>query len=428
MELLILTLAELLCSTLFWLGLLILSVITLGVQMTFIVFESVLIPLLGNLANTLKSRRKTSITPDISESEKDTQAVASELPVSIPQTENVSKKKKTLWHKVAVWNIVICSVFLVLFFLSAMVANTFYFEPLLRFSLRNVKNRFNVSITFDKAEGSFWTGKIQLQNVSVLRKNCQTSDFDLKGNNVEIDLSMVNLLYWSFVFESVNVSGFKGTWEQIGKSDKLKPRKSFRIDRLSMEDIQIDFTDRTLEKEPFKIAIKLDNIESVPLRSDWAMFDVLFRSRGHGSVNDIPFKIDSGKGKYFWQMDNVPVNLFAYYIDALHWFDEGKIDLVIENKFDKNEVSMHWSLIFHDFHAAVPKDADMKVRFLALPLVAFFNLKSKHLPLEFELQIKENDFQFQTTTELNDFVRIILNDKMMDTFKKVKDYLNNNNE
>jgi hypothetical protein len=425
MELLIAPLAEALCSLLYLLIVLTFNTIVLGTEIVFMILEMVLVPLLElfckSLADTLKSRRKTSELPKVSELEKDTKPISSELPASIPQTEKVSKKKKMFRHQVAVWSAAVCSVFLVLFFIGVTVANTFFFESSLRFSLRQIKNRTNIAITFDKAEGNFWTGKIQLNNVSVLRQNHKISEFDLQGNNIELDLSMVNLLRWSFVFESVKISGFKGTWEQVGKSDKLKPRKNFRIDRLSMEDIQIDFTDHTLEKEPFKTVIKLDNMESVPLRSHWAMFDILFRSRGHGSVNGIPFKVDSEKGKHFCSADNLPVEFLAHYLRIFDWFDNGKVDLLIEDKVDKGEVVIHWSLILHDFHAKVPEEANLKIKAAALPLVTFLNLKSKHLPLEFELRIKEKEFQFQSTTELNDLVRVLLNIKIGDALKKFKD-------
>ncbi|MDR2704546.1 MAG: hypothetical protein LBC02_02090 [Planctomycetaceae bacterium] len=440
MEILIIILAELLTPILIPISTLIFGLVVLVIEIPFLILEAIFEPvftfLLGLIskkyAEVWKSRRKEQHVPppEISELNETeiAEPISSELSTPIPQTEKISKKKKTFWHKVAVWSVVICSAFLVLFLAGITIANAFFFESLFRFSLRQAENRTNIAVTFDKVEGSFWTGNIQLNNVTVSRQNHKISNFDLRGEEVEIDLSMSHLLCWSFVFESVKISGFKGTWEQIGKSDKLKPRRSFRIDHFSMNDIQLNFMDRTLEKGQFQTMIKLDTMESVPLRSNWAVFDILFRSRGRGSINDIPFIVDSEKGKHFYRINDLPIEFFAPYVGMLDWFDKGKIDLLIENKLGSNEVAMHWSLIVHDFHARVPEGTNPKIKTVALPLVIFLNLKSKRLPFEFDLQMKENEFHFKSSTELSDVARIILGNKIMDALKKLKEHFPKNDD
>jgi len=119
-------------------------------------------------------------------------------------------------------------------------------------------------------------------------------------------------------------------------------------------------------------------------------------------------------------MNDVPVDLLAHHVGTLDWFDEGKVDLLIEDTFDGNDVSMHWNLVFHDFLVKAPEGTPLKVKTAMLPLVAFLNLKSKRLPLEFDLQLKENEFRFKSTTELNDVARLVLGDKIMDGLKKLK--------
>lgn len=381
--------------------------ITLTINLIALALEILFLILEGGISGYLAARKKKQ--------------EAAQNVEEIQELPERPKRVKSLWHKIAIRGTIVCSAILLLIVLTAVIANAFFFESVMRFALRQVDKRTDIAIEFDKAGGSFWTGQVCLDGVSVKRQGHPTSCFDLKGESVELDLSVSELFRWSVVFESVKVSGFDGTWEQVGKADKLKPKRKFRIDRLLMDDVQLEFTDRTREKGPFLATIKLDTLESSPLRSHWAVFDVLFRSRGIGSVNQVPFVINSESGKHSFRMNDVPVELLANYVGTLDWFETGKVDLLIEDKIGDGEIAMHWSLTFHDFKVKAPEGTNLKVRTAAMPLVAFLNLKSKRLPLEFDLQMKENEFRFKSTTELNDVARIVLGDKIMDGLKKIMD-------
>ncbi|MDR1485671.1 MAG: hypothetical protein LBT09_12730 [Planctomycetaceae bacterium] len=436
MEILIITLGELLTAILIPISTLMLGSVLLIFQLISLIAEAIwgmvimfFLSLISKKhADDWKARRKKLLVSPAENSEpKETEiaeSVVSDSPTAIPQTNKIAKKKKTVWRKIVVWGVAVCSVLIMLFLAGITIANIFFFESLVRFSLRQAESRTNIAIKFDKAKGSFWTGNIQLNGVTVSRQNHKISNLEFKGETVEIDLSMSHLLGWSFVFESVKIAGFKGTWEQVGKRTNLKPRKNFRIDRLSMNDIQLNFTDRTLAKEPFQTVIKLDTIESMPLRSNLAVFDVLFRSRGRGSINDIPFVVDSEKGKHFYRMNDLPIEFFAKFAGGmLDWFDKGKIDLLIEDKLSNGEVSIHWNVTLHDFHVKVPEGTNIKVKAATLPLVLFLNHESKRLPLDFDLRITEDEFHFKSSTELNDLARNILGDKIANALKEIKERL-----
>lgn len=330
------------------------------------------------------------------------------------------KRKRHLIFRFAQWGAVACVAILLLLILTVTIVNAFFFESLLRYSIRNTESRTKISVDFDKASGSLWTGKVKLDNIAVRRLKHPTSQFDLKGKTVELDLSVIKMLRWSFVFESVNISGFEGTWEQVGKSVQLKPRRNFRIERLTMDAVQFEFIDRTQEK-PFQATLVIDSMESTPLRSNMAMFDLMFRSRAKGTVNKLPFVVDSEKGKHYFRMEQVPIRLFSPYIGVLDWFETGNVDILIEDAFEGKDVKIQWSLVFHDFHVKAPEGTSLKVKAAMLPLTGLMNRKSERLPLEFELLMKENDFRFKSSTEMSDFVRTVTGDKIMDGIKKIKD-------
>lgn len=246
------------------------------------------------------------------------------------------------------------------------IANAFFFESVLKFALKQVERRTNIAIRFEKAEGSLWSGRLYLKNLSVARQDHPCSRFEIEGDHVEVRLSVTKLFFGSNELQTVRITGFRGTWEQVGKAEKLKPRRLFRIDRLVLEDVQLDFADHTRGKNVFEAKINIDYLESSPLRSQWAVFDVLFRSNATGKINGVPFEIDSEKGRHFFRMEDVPIRLFSAYFDLLRWCDEGKVDLLIDNTFAGDEFVMRWSVVFREIHAKVPDEADLKTKALAM--------------------------------------------------------------
>lgn len=433
MEILVVLLAELLTPIVIPAGMGTIALLWCIIELPFMLLELIFTLIVEGSLETWKKRRlarrqsldalpEEKICVESKEIKTDEKAIPAESspPESDPVQPVPAKRKRHLAFRIAQWGAVTCVAVLLFLLVLVTVVNAFFFESILRYSLRNAESRTKISVDFDKASGSLWTGRVKLDNVVIRRPKHSISQFDLKGETVELDLSVTKLLRWSFVFESVRISGFEGKWEQVGKSVQLKPRRNFRIDRLTMEDIRFDYVDRTAEK-PFQATLVLDSLESAPLRSNLAMFDVLFRTKAAGNVNGIPFVIDSEKGKHFFRMNDVPIRLFSPYVGLFEWFDSGNVDILVENRFEEKNVTMHWSLTFRDFHARAPEGTPLKVKAAMLPLTGYLNNKSQRLPLEFELEKGENEFRFKSSTELSDSVRTVLGDKIMDGLKKIMD-------
>jgi len=209
------------------------------------------------------------------------------------------------------------------------------------------------------------------------------------------------------VFESVEVERLRGTYDRVGLADKLQPRKSFRLGRLVVREAAVQYVDQTRRHGAVQAQVRVESLVVEPLRSDWAVFDLLFRSRAAGQINGRRFSIatqaipDGRQTR--WQGQGLPMELVAPYLGGpLAWITSGELDVDVADRWqrgDEAEIEMHWLLVLRDIKAEVPADASGTVRAVAKPVVAFLNKHSVRLPLEFEVAIDRQRFHFAASPQ-----------------------------
>ncbi|MGL6195793.1 MAG: hypothetical protein ACRC2T_13335 [Thermoguttaceae bacterium] len=328
------------------------------------------------------------------------------------------RTKKSFVHKISVWGAVVCTTFLVLLMLTVFIANTFFLDSVVRFVLRKVHDQTNIEVQFDNAKGSFFNGQIRLEGITIKRQNHGISNIDIKGESIDLNLSLSDLLHWSVVFDTIKISKFTGTWEQVGKTDQeLKPQKSFTINQLLLDDVDIDFSDRTLM--PLKVNVKLDKLKSLQIRSDYVLLDTLFHSQGNGSVNKIPFIIDSEDGKCVFRINNFPTEVSVAQFGFNDWLIKGKSDIVIKTAIGDSEIAINLNLKL-TCGVETLKEVPLPVKLL----LSSINQKLKPIQQEFNVQMKESEFKFISTSKFYDDVLQIIDDKVAkDIVGKIKNVL-----
>ena len=132
--------------------------------------------------------------------------------------------------------------------LGLFVADRFFFEPILRRVLKSASSRTTMELRFDTATGSFFEGKAELSGVKLKREKHRISNFDFEIKTITFDLSVRDLLQSRGYFEELRVQGVRGAYERVSVPDRLKARRPFTVEQLSIEDIQLEFTDRTRKK------------------------------------------------------------------------------------------------------------------------------------------------------------------------------------
>lgn len=357
-------------------------------------------------------------------------------PVVLERQRTEKKRRRARCRKIALWTGSIGAATFVLIFAAIFAANAFFFQPTLRLALAYVRWKTEIAVDFDHASGNLWTGHVRLEGVTVRRTDHPTCRFDLEAERIEIDLS-----YWSLyapqgwfnatVFETVEIEKLHGKWDQFdaAKAPALiqepeepkkggRKRKNFRIDRLEMSEVSLDYTDHGREGEPLQVELVIEHLESKPLRSYLALFDVLFRSNLHGSVDGIAYRFEKREGETLWTCNDLPVAvLAAYFGKPFDWFEKGEVDISVENRW-KDGITMNWSLVFRDFHVRAPAGTDAKTKMSLAPLLFFMNRHAEHLPLEFDLKLKKDDNRFDSSPQWREFARIVIGKELYESIAK----------
>jgi len=295
---------------------------------------------------------------------------------------------------------------LVLLLTVLAIANWLLFDDVVRWQLARAERQTGIAVTFNSASGSLWTGAIELHDVTIQRTTGETSNFDLSARTFGIDLSVGDLLLLKPVFERVELQGLRGTYDRVGLPEKLQPRRSFRLGRLVVNDALVQVTDHTRPNK-VQVQLQIDSLAVEPLRSDWAVFDLLFRGNAAGRIDGHEFSIATREilegRETHWRGEGLPVGLLASYVGGpLDWIKSGALDVEVTDRWqvgEQTQIDMHWQLVLRDIQAEVPDGVSRATRAVAKPVVAFLNKHALRLPLEFEVAIARDRFRFAASPE-----------------------------
>lgn len=299
-----------------------------------------------------------------------------------------------------------------LVFAAVLVVNFLFFEPAVRFVFERVENRTGIETRCDDIAGSLLSGRIQLGTCSIRRLEHPASTFDLKVAEVAIDLRMTSLL-GTAKLDSARVVGLTGTvrrMRQPGEDidtgrDRQRPRREFEAQHVQASDIAVLLAGTNPDGNDFEVPVKIASLDIKPLRSRLALFDVLFRGNATGSLAGAPFRLETTEipdgRRTTWRAREVPIASFgAITGGALAWFSSGSVDVAVDDEWQRGDgtsIDMDWRLDFTDLEVAPPPGTGRVARFVTAPLTAFVNRFDGAFPLEFELLLNENQFEYRSS-------------------------------
>jgi len=321
------------------------------------------------------------------------------------------------------------AVLLVVALAALAAANAFFFDSLTGWVFGQLDKRAGISLTFDRAEGSLWSGRFHFRNLQARRVDHPQSVFDFRVDSAEVDISMGDLVRRKIVFDRLVVAGVDGSFEQLAKAGPgtagqkqkgLKPKRSFVINNFDLEKVTVNYRNQTLAR-PLAAELKLDHLRAEAVSSRTLVADLMFRSQAAGSFEGVPFSIVNEKrsGDFYqtaWRCDNLTVGALAAMVGGpFTWFESGRVDLLVDNQSRPGrEVVMDWNLIFRDFKAQTPAEASPAVKIWAAPVVAYINSKSDDLELGFSFKLSPGELEFASTEDLRDLVLKLVGDSFKD--------------
>ena len=315
---------------------------------------------------------------------------------------------------------------------SLFSVNTFLFEPTARFLVSKIEGKTNIEISYSSVDGNVFSGEIAFVGLNARRQGHEKLDFDLSAQKVELNIDIFSLLSNPIAIEALTVDGVRGNITdkikqknlnsqgkfelaigtfKLGVEDndskqietdpplkKLKAKKAFVVNVLTINDVDLEVYKN--DKEPLVLA--LNKIHSAPFRSEYAVFDMFFRSNIEGSLNNHKIIISTEEisdGRMTkWHLDNFPVGLIKNYVHKapFSWFESGNIDVLVEDKWqygDNAEIEMDWSLQLKGVVAKAPADASVVSKTIALPIVNYINNRDDDVDFRFSFVMNESQFE-----------------------------------
>lgn len=305
--------------------------------------------------------------------------------------------------------------------LALVVINLWFIDDLARWLLDKQRERSGIAITAATIEGNLFTGRFQASDIIVRRIDHPAGLIDLTARRLEAQISVWQVFADPLEVQSLTVDGIRGRFERgvpgqapvkkkkkgASPTDKHKAKRPFVINSLAITDVEVAYADHT-RKRLLALPVVIQHLTADPLRSQWAVFDVLFRAKATGSIAGRPFHItttgdDLGR-ETAWHVDGLPVEILADQIGGpFALLSGGTCDVNVTDRWRMSQadrmIVMDWSVVLNQVKAEVPEDASAIMALLAKPAVAFINAQGERVPLSFRVEIDENRFDGAASAE-----------------------------
>jgi hypothetical protein len=227
------------------------------------------------------------------------------------------------WWRRAVWTLT----GVLGFVLTALVfVDLVLYEPGLRLLLDQVERTSGVDVCFERARGNLFTGHVHLEGVTIRHRN--GADLALSISRLDIDIAMLRLFEPEVPITLLELQGVRGSIVRNRAPGFGAPGggRGFVIERLVVDDLAVEFDD--LAGAPTRVLpLALEHLEIAPLRSEYALVDLLCHTRARGRARGNGFLAEAGA----WSVRDISlgaqgsVGLGA----AGKWLRDGDLDLSV---------------------------------------------------------------------------------------------------
>lgn len=287
--------------------------------------------------------------------------------------------------------------------------NFLFLKPVGNWALAKLEPRTGIEVIASGISGNLFTGTFRLTGLAAKRESSEKSSFDLKVAEVSGNLAMSSLLFGTPRFDALSVNGVSGRFDvrkrdKNRKPKKIKTRRDFIIDHMMISDVALQFYNAKNEA----LDVSLTSVESMPLRSNYAVFDVFFRSNISGTLAGRPLEIrsaptDAGRATT-WKIDQLPVSVLGHFSDApvISWLEQGTLDVDVTDSWkmtDRAKSNMDWRLLANGVKMQVPADAGLMQKTVFIPAQKYLNGRDKPVDVSFSLVMNEEQFEGAASLE-----------------------------
>lgn len=279
--------------------------------------------------------------------------------------------------------------------LALILAQTVFFQPIVRRLLRAVQARSGIEITFARASGNLLQGRVVLHEAVLRRPQDPGAVFDLRVREFEIDVRLGSLAGGAPAFQTLRLAGVRGSYLRHAGVER-PPRKPFHTDLLLLEDVELAWTLRRPERPDVLLPLRIERLEAKAFEARDAAHGILFASTADGALAGAPCRLRPG----LWSGERLPVRLLGELLgEPFDWLGEGTADVDVRHERHDGEVELRWSFRFRDLRPAVPERLAGVRRKLAEGVVGIVRRTSADFPLGFTLKLEEQAFKGRMSIE-----------------------------
>jgi hypothetical protein len=289
---------------------------------------------------------------------------------------------------------------------ALLAANFLFLDPLAERVLAAAGRHTNTEIAFTSIAGNIFTGEFALTGVKAKREATAKSSFDLAAHRLTVDIDLWTLLARPVTFETVIVEGVTGSIRSPERRKrtgapgdvKLKPKRKFLIRDLALSDVAIALS----KGENAPVAVVLNSVKTTGFRSNFAVFDTLFRSDVIGTLDSRELVIatePAGIGRITrWRIPDLPADTLSRIVTRppAGWLREGTLNVSVDDQWqlnDRNEIHMDWRVRMQGVRAEARADAGLIEKTMAAPVAGYIKAKDGNLDLNFTLVVNEPEFE-----------------------------------
>lgn len=312
---------------------------------------------------------------------------------------------------------------------AGVAASYIFFQPILRHVLDVASETAGMSVDYGRASGSLLGGHVVLQGLEMRRVHDTGLAFDLEIERAEVDVSLWSLIDGPPTLALGHVFGMTGQITPPLQNEKKKglpkPRKAFRADLFSAQDVDLQITPRG--EEPF--AVVIDSARVAPFRSGLAVFDLLFRSNMKAEIAGQSMLVETRKlgengRETRWAFEDVDAAQLQRILPKapLTWIDEGRITATVSDQWSLEDdfVDMDWRIATVDMQMSVPSQAGRAERVLAKGLGAYVNRFGGDVDFRYQLALDPEEVAALREGNLDQFWQMVLSGIMKGAVSKAE--------
>jgi len=287
--------------------------------------------------------------------------------------------------------------------------NFLFLKPVGNWALAKLEQRTGIEVIASDISGNLFTGTFRFTGLTAKRESNDKSNFDLKVAEVAGDLQMSTLVFGTPVFEMLSVKDVSGRFDvkkrdRNSKSRKIRARRNFIIRHMMISNVGLQL----YNAEDEALDLRITSVESRPLRSKYAVFDLFFRSNVSGVLAGQKLEIRSapseGGRNTTWKIDQLPISVLGHFSDApvISWLEEGTLDIDVTDSWkvtDRAAIDMDWRLLVHGVKMQVPADARLAQKTIFIPVQKYLNGRDKPVDISFSLVMNEKQFEGAASLE-----------------------------